>query len=183
MPFATSAHHLITVRGSAGSDRLISVIKNDRSAVNLSFKKIMIFFKLFRVFCRPLAEFESDVYVLVLFEQGDDGFRQVENRINADLAVKHSVIATGGSVIYGREAMQHLKKIGVVIYLKLSCESIAARLGDLRKRGITLREGQTLQQLYDERVPLYERYADITVDCENKSIREIVAEIVARLPK
>ena len=68
-------------------------------------------------------------------------------------------------------------------YLKLSCESIAARLGDLRKRGITLREGQTLQQLYDERVPLYERYADITVDCENKSIREIVAEIAARLPK
>ena len=92
----------------------------------------------------------------IIEQQGDDGFRQVENRINADLAVKHSVIATGGSVIYGREAMQHLKKIGVVIYLKL---------------------------LYDERVPLYERYADITVDCENKSIREIVAEIVARLPK
>ena len=112
----------------------------------------------------------------IIEQQGDDGFRQVENRINADLAVKHSVI-------YGREAMQHLKKIGVVIYLKLSCESIAARLGDLRKRGITLREGQTLQQLYDERVPLYERYADITVDCENKSIREIVAEIAARLPK
>ena len=134
----------------------------------------------------------------IIEQQGDDGFRQVENRINAELAVKHSVIATGGSahlqlentvispggsVIYGREAMQHLKKIGVVIYLKLSCESIAARLGDLRKRGITLREGQTLQQLYDERVPLYERYADITVNCENKSIREIVAEIVARLPK
>ena len=96
----------------------------------------------------------------IIEQQGDDGFRQVENRI-----------------------MQHLKKIGVVIYLKLSCESIAARLGDLRKRGITLREGQTLQQLYDERVPLYERYADITVDCENKSIREIVAEIAARLPK
>ena len=112
----------------------------------------------------------------IIEQQGDDGFRQ-------ELAVKHSVIATGGSVIYGREAMQHLKKIGVVIYLKLSCESIAARLGDLRKRGITLREGQTLQQLYDERVPLYERYADITVNCENKSIREIVAEIVARLPK
>ena len=70
----------------------------------------------------------------IIEQQGDDGFRQVENRINADLAVKHSVIATGGSVIYGREAMQHLKKIGVVIYLKLSCESIAARLGDLRKR-------------------------------------------------
>ena len=130
-----------------------------------------------------IQEKEGRLLKEIIADEGMDGFLEVENRINADLAVKHSVIATGGSVIYGREAMQHLKKIGVVIYLKLSCESIAARLGDLRKRGITLREGQTLQQLYDERVPLYERYADITVDCENKSIREIVAEIVARLPK
>ena len=86
-------------------------------------------------------------------------------------------------MIYGREAMQHFKKIGTVVYLKLSCASIAERLGDLKERGVTFREGQTLAQLYDERVPLYERYADVTVDCENKSIREIVAEIVARLPR
>lgn len=119
----------------------------------------------------------------IIEQQGDDGFRQVENRINASLSAKHSVIATGGSVIYGREAMQHLKKIGTVVYLKLSCRAIAERLGDLKQRGVTLREGQTLEQLYDERVPLYERYADVTVDCENKSIREIVAEIAARLPR
>lgn len=119
----------------------------------------------------------------IIKQQGDDGFRQVENRINASLSVKHSVIATGGSVVYGREAMQHLKKIGTVVYLKLSCSAIAERLGDLKQRGVTLREGQTLEQLYDERVPLYERYADVTVDCENKSIREIVAEISARLPR
>lgn len=119
----------------------------------------------------------------IIEQQGDDGFRQVENRINASLSAKHSVIATGGSVIYGREAMQHLKKIGTVVYLKLSCGAIAERLGDLKQRGVTLREGQTLEQLYDERVPLYERYADVTVDCENKSIREIVAEIAARLPR
>lgn len=119
----------------------------------------------------------------IIKRQGDDGFRQLENRINAGLFVKHSVIATGGSVIYGREAMQHFKKIGTVVYLKLSCASIAERLGDLKERGVTFREGQTLAQLYDERVPLYERYADVTVDCENKSIREIVAEIVARLPR
>lgn len=119
----------------------------------------------------------------IIKQQGDDGFRQVENRINASLSVKHSVIATGGSVVYGREAMQHLKKIGTVVYLKLSCSTIAERLGDLKQRGVTLREGQTLEQLYDERVPLYERYADVTVDCENKSIREIVAEISARLPR
>lgn len=116
----------------------------------------------------------------IITKEGDDGFRRVENRINASLQAKHSVIATGGSVIYGREAMRHLKEIGTVVYLKLSYESIADRLGDLKQRGVTLKEGQTLSQLYDERVPLYERYADVIVDCENKTIREIVAEVAQR---
>ena len=119
----------------------------------------------------------------IISREGDEGFRQVENRVNASLQVRHTVIATGGSVIYGREAMQHLRRIGTVVYLKLSCPSIAERLGDLKERGVTLKEGQMLQQLYDERVPLYERYADITIDCEEKSIREIVAEISARLSR
>ena len=119
----------------------------------------------------------------IISREGDEGFRQVENRVNASLRVRHTVIATGGSVIYGREAMQHLRRIGTVVYLKLSCPSIAERLGDLKERGVTLKEGQTLQQLYDERVPLYERYADITIDCEEKSIREIVAEVSARLSR
>ena len=119
----------------------------------------------------------------IISREGDEGFRQVENRVNASLRVRHTVIATGGSVIYGREAMQHLRRIGTVVYLKLSCPSIAERLGDLKERGVTLKEGQTLLQLYDERVPLYERYADITIDCEEKSIREIVAEISARLSR
>lgn len=117
----------------------------------------------------------------IITREGDDGFRQVENRINASLQVRHSVIATGGSVIYGKEAMKHLREIGTVVYLKLSCEAIEERLGDLKERGVTLREGQTLRQLYDERTPLYERYADVTVECEGKTIREIVAEISARL--
>ena len=117
----------------------------------------------------------------IITKEGDDGFRQVENRINASLQAKHSVIATGGSVIYGREAMKHLREIGIVVYLKLSYPAIADRLGDLKERGVTLRQGQTLEQLYDERVPLYERYADVTVDCENKSIREVVSEITTRL--
>lgn len=119
----------------------------------------------------------------IIEKEGDDGFRQVENRINASLKTKHSVIATGGSVVYGKEAMNHLKKTGFVVYLQLPCEVIADRLGDLKERGVTLRKGQTLGQLYDERVPLYERYADVTVDCRGKCIREIVAEIAARIPK
>ncbi len=117
----------------------------------------------------------------IIAKMGDDGFRQTENRINASLSVKHSVIATGGSVIYGREAVKHLREIGTLVYLKLSYGAIEERLGDLKERGVTLREGQTLRQLYDERVPLYERYAEATVDCEDKTIREIVSEIVAKV--
>ena len=88
-----------------------------------------------------------------------------------------SIIATGGSVIYGKEAMEHLKEIGLVVYLKLSLESIADRLGDLQQRGVALKEGWGLKELYEERVPLYEKYADLTIDCEEKSIRQITEEI------
>lgn len=119
----------------------------------------------------------------IISEKGLEGFLLTENRINASLQAKHTVIATGGSVIYGKEAMTHLKRIGNIVYLKLPCEAIAERLGDLKERGVALKEGQTLWQLYDERVPLYERYADVTVDCEGKSIREIVLEISGRLIK
>lgn len=119
----------------------------------------------------------------IISSRGLAGFLEVENQVNASLEAKHSVIATGGSVIYGKEAMTHLKRIGTVVYLKLSCEAITERLGDLRERGVALKEGQTLSQLYDERVPLYERYADITIACENKSIREITAEISGRISR
>ena len=112
---------------------------------------------------------------------GDDGFRAIENRINAELDVDSSVIATGGSVIYGEDAMRHLKEIGTVIYLKLSCDTIADRLGDLHARGVTIKPGWTLQDLYNERVPLYEEWADITVDCEHMMLREVVEYIRARI--
>ena len=92
-----------------------------------------------------------------------------------------TVIATGGSVVYGAHAMEHLKDIGTIVYLKLPCEEIAHRLGDLDERGVTLREGQGLVQLYDERVPLYEKYADIVVDCLHLSIREVVMQIVGKM--
>ena len=119
----------------------------------------------------------------IIEKEGNEGFRQVENRVLSHLKVKHSVIATGGSVVYGREAMRHLQRIGIIVYLKYSCEAIGNRLRNLEKRGVAMRPGQTLETLYNERVPLYERYADITVNCENRRVREIVAEISARLPQ
>ncbi len=112
---------------------------------------------------------------------GDDGFRAIENRINAELDVDNSVIATGGSVVYGEDAMRHLKEIGTVIYLKLTCDTIADRLGDLHARGVTIKPGWTLQDLYNERVPLYEKWADITVDCEHMMLREVVEYIRTRI--
>lgn len=108
---------------------------------------------------------------------GDEGFRAIENRINAELIAEDSIIATGGSVIYGEDAMRHLKSIGTVVYLKLSYEAIEDRLGDLHARGVTINPGWTLRDLYNERVPMYERWADITVDCEDMRLREVVEYI------
>lgn len=108
---------------------------------------------------------------------GTEGFLKMEEEVNASIDVTRTVIATGGSVVYGERAMEHLKKIGTVVYLKLSCDTIKKRLGDLNERGVTFRKGQTLEDLYHERIPLYERYADVTVDCERKSIREIAEEL------
>jgi len=113
--------------------------------------------------------------------EGVDGFLKLEEDVNASLVSEKSVIATGGSAVYGDRAMRHLKEAGCIIYLQLSCQAIAVRLGDLNERGVTLREGQTLEDLYAERVPLYEKYADEIISCDEKSIREIVMEIWKKL--
>ena len=111
-----------------------------------------------------IQEQEHRLLKEIIADEGLSGFLDVENRINASLDVHSSVIAPGGSVIYGKEAMEHLKKIGTVVYLKLSYEDVEKRLGNLTDRGVALKDGMTLRDLYEERVPLYEKYADITVD-------------------
>lgn len=117
----------------------------------------------------------------IIREKGQEGFLEAENRINASIEADRAVIATGGSVIYGDEAMAHFKGMGTVIYLRLSYKTLENRLGDLYERGVALKEGQTLEELYEERIPYYERYADITINCERKRIREIVAEIAGKV--
>lgn len=107
-------------------------------------------------------------------ENGVEGFWKIENEVNASLKGHKSVIATGGSVIYGGEAMEHLRRMGTVVYLKLPCEEIAERLGDLNARGVTLMPGQSLTDLYEERVPLYEKYAHSIVECQGLSLRQVV---------
>lgn len=117
----------------------------------------------------------------IIDQYGDDGFREIENRVNSEIQAENSVIATGGSVVYGEEAMAHLKEIGTVIYLKLSYERVEDRLGNLHARGVSMKPGQTLRDLYDERCPLYERWADMTIECDGRRLREVVLTITGKL--
>lgn len=110
-------------------------------------------------------------------EYGVEGFWKLENDVNGSLDVERTVIATGGSVCYEEEAMTYLRKVGIVVYLQLSYESLKERLGDLNARGVTMRPGQDLQDLYVERLPLYEKYAHITIDCEGLQLRELAETV------
>lgn len=128
-----------------------------------------------------IQEKEGRLLCEILADEGTDGFNEIENRINAGINTDKSVIATGGSAIYGKEAMAHFKEIGTIVYLKHSLEEITNRLGDLTKRGVSIQEGQTLADLYNERVPLYEKYADITIECSSLPLKNTAAEIAKAL--
>lgn len=117
----------------------------------------------------------------IMEEIGNEGFIQVENRVNSQIVVDRCVIATGGSVVYGKEAMEHLKEIGKVVYLQLSYQELEQRLGNLKCRGVVLKDGQSLRDLYRERVPLYEKYADITICEEGLGVEETMEKIVHHL--
>ncbi|POP32524.1 shikimate kinase [Lactonifactor longoviformis] len=119
----------------------------------------------------------------IIEEEGEAGFLNIENRVNASLQAERAVIATGGSVVYCREAMRHLKEIGTVIYLELSYGALKNRLGNLKGRGVVLKEGQDLRGLYDERVPLYEKYADLTINEKNLDVEGTLQKILEKIDK
>lgn len=128
-----------------------------------------------------IQEEEGKLLKEIIASVGVDGFIQVENRVNSQLSCEKTVIATGGSVVYGKEAMEHLKEIGTVVYLKVDFETIDSRLGNLKGRGVVLKDGQDLKALYEERVPLYEKYADIIVDEAGCTVEETIENIVKML--
>jgi shikimate kinase len=117
----------------------------------------------------------------ILFESGQAGFLEIENFINATLNARNKVIATGGSAIFGKEAMEHFNRMGDIIYLKLSFKEIAKRISDLEMRGVAFSAGESLEDIYAKREPLYEKYAQITIDCDGKNVKEIVRELRERL--
>lgn len=108
---------------------------------------------------------------------GIEGFLKIENQVNRDIHVHDCVISTGGSAVYCDEAMESLKKNGIIVYIQLSYNSLKKRLGDLNQRGVVLKDGCTLMDLYNERCPLYEKYADLTVNVDGLSIEASIEKI------
>lgn len=110
-------------------------------------------------------------------ENTDAGFIQMENDVNQSIQAERTVIATGGSAVYGEEAMLHFKEIGTVIYLEVPEEELKERLGSLKERGVVSNGKTTIEEIYKDRKALYEKYADITIRQEHTLLRESMEKI------
>jgi shikimate kinase len=117
----------------------------------------------------------------VIENEGVDGFIETENRICASVNASRSVIATGGSAVYGKEAMEHFRAIGTVVYLDQDFDVIDKRLSDIKGRGVVLHEGQTLLDLYNERDPLYRKHAHVICKMTQGSVEENVCAVMKAL--
>ena len=124
---------------------------------------------------------ESRLLKDIISSEGVEGFLSIEIQVNASIDVSDSVIATGGSAVYGAEAMAHLKEIGTIVYLKCSFDTLNKRLGDLKGRGVVLKKGQTLKDIFEERRVLYEKYADIIIEENEKGIEETLSLLLDAL--
>ena len=130
-----------------------------------------------------IQEQENRLLRDIIDSEGVDGFIETENRIISGLDAEKAVIATGGSAVYGKEAMKHLSDIGAVIYLKLDYSKLKYRLGNIKNRGVVIRKGQRLSDLYNERCPLYEKYADFIIDENGRNIEKTVENILDSIQK
>ena len=119
----------------------------------------------------------------ILDEQGQEAFLEIEKQVILSLNPEKTVIATGGSVPLKAEAMEHLKKTGKVIYLKVELEELRQRLSNIKTRGIAFGPGENLDTLYAHRIPIYESFADLTIEADpnRNDIENMVDQIVAAL--
>lgn len=119
----------------------------------------------------------------IMSEIGNENFKKLEEKTLLEFSEDNCILSTGGSAVYYNDAMQHLKSLGKVIYLKVSLDVIKERLGDFSKRGIVLGKNQTIDDLYKERTVLYEKYADIVINCSGHAFARYHAEIIAQIEK
>ena len=117
----------------------------------------------------------------IINEKGINEFLKIENDVICEAEFHNCVVATGGSAVYGEKAMEKLKNSGTVVYLKVDAAELKKRINNIHTRGIAMKEGTTIDELYSERAPLYEKYADITVDCASLTPEQCVDEIIRNI--
>lgn len=117
----------------------------------------------------------------IIDKEGLDAFLKIENEVLSRLEVDGCVIATGGSAVYSEKAMEHLRREGTIVYIRLSLDEIIKRVKNITTRGIAMKKGMTLEDIYRERTPLYEKYADIILDGDGTTIEECVEMLVRQL--
>lgn len=117
----------------------------------------------------------------ILDEDGVERFMELEEEIVSELSLSNTVIATGGSVVYSETAMRALKSGGVAVYLAVDYPELAARLSNITTRGIVFKDAHDLRGVYEERLPLYERYADLRINCTGQGVEQSVSEIIRAL--
>ena len=113
----------------------------------------------------------------IIEQDGVEGFLSIENRVNASNSAHNTIIATGGSVVFGDGAMYHLSSIGTIVYLRASYETVASRVSDLKGRGVAMKPAQTLREIYEERKDLYEKFAEYIIDVDKQSIEATAKEL------
>lgn len=128
-----------------------------------------------------IQEQENRLLSEIIREEGDEGFLAIEEAVNAAVPGGKVVIAPGGSVVYGPRAMEHFKEIGHVVYLHIPFKKLERRLGNLKKRGVVLKPGQSLKDLFEERRILYEKYADVTIEEIDRDLEGTVDLIIDAL--
>ncbi len=117
----------------------------------------------------------------ILRDSGNEYFLRLEDKVNSEISCKKTVIATGGSAVYCQKAMEHLKSIGTVVYLKVPLGALEKRVDNFETRGIMMKKGATLKDIFEERTPLYEKYADMTVELDGGSLTDSAKEIIKAL--
>ena len=128
-----------------------------------------------------IQQHENKKLYKIIEEDGIEYFKSLENEVNSKIQTTKTVIATGGSVVYGEQAMEHLKKIGRVIYLKVDYDELLKRIDNFSTRGIVIENGKTFRDLYNERTILYEQYADIIIECNKEDISKNAKLIASKL--
>jgi len=113
--------------------------------------------------------------------EGLERFYEIEEAVLKSIDCRKTVIATGGSAVYYPAAMAHMKELGAVVYMQLSLENVESRLGNLATRGVAGAKEKSIAEIYDERIPLYEKYADFIIDCNEGTLAQTMEKIAGAL--